>query len=116
MVRGFDKKALKNRIIEARERKGINQAKLAQEAGITPAAISQIENGHRVPTIPVLHRIATVLGVSMDYLSGKTDESEVQDLLQHENAKAFFRGFQSLDSEDQETISKLIEFLKNKES
>lgn len=116
MLKEFDKEGLRNRIKEARKQKGINQAKLAEEAGITPAAVSQIEKGLRIPTIPVLRRITSVLGVSLDYLSGKTNKSELQDLLQNEDLKIFYRGFQSLDTRDKEIISKNIEFLRSKYS
>ena len=109
-----DKELLKRRIVEAREKKGLNQAQLAAKAGITPAAVSQIENGLRVPSIPVFQKIAGVLGVSMDYLVGTKEEVEIQDLLQQEEARIFFRNFQSLDSEDQKTILKHIEFLNAK--
>lgn len=113
MPRAFDKEVLRKRITETRESHGMNQAELAEKAGVTPAAISQIEKGTRVPTIPVLHRIANVLGVSLDYLAGKTDTSELQDLLQHDDLVAFFRGFESLGSEDKNFIRKQIEFLKS---
>jgi transcriptional regulator with XRE-family HTH domain len=109
-----DKELLKKRIVEAREKKKLNQAQLAAQAGITPAAVSQIENGLRVPSIPVFQKIASVLGVSMDYLAGKTDEVEMEDLLHQEETRIFFRNFQSLDFEDQKTILKHIEFLKAK--
>lgn len=114
MAKLFDKAILKARIGEARNRKGLNQAELAHLAGVTPAAISQIENGLRVPTIPVLHKIARVLEVSLDYLAGQTDEVEIQDLLQYEEPKAFFRGFQLLAAEDQKAILNYYEFLKAK--
>jgi len=115
MLKGFDKDILRNRIIETRERRGLNQAKLAEKTGITPAAISQIENGLRTPTIPVLQRIANVLEVSIDYLTGKTNEPELRDMLQHEDFKTFFRGYRSLTPEDQKTVSKLVDFLQHKE-
>lgn len=114
MPKGFDKEVLRSRITEARVSHGLSQAELAEEAGVTPAAISQIENGHRVPTIPVLHRIANVLGVSIDYLMGKTNKSELEDLLQHDEFKTFFRGFESLDEADKEHLRKYVEFLKAK--
>lgn len=114
MQKTFDKEILKKRIVETREKKGLNQAQLATLAKVTPAAISQIENGLRVPSIPVLHRIADVLEVSLDYLTGKTDKVEFEDLLQHKKAQAFFRGFQGLDPEDQKTILKNIEFLRSR--
>lgn len=110
----FDKEILRKRITETRESQGMNQAELAEKASVTPAAISQIEKGTRVPTIPVLHRIANVMGVSLDYLTGKTDTSELQDLLQHDDIVTFFRGFESLGNEDKDLIKKHIEFLKSK--
>jgi len=113
MPKAFDREVLRKRITETRKSHGMNQAELAEKAGVTPAAISQIEKGTRVPTIPVLHRIANVLEVSLDYLTGKTDTSELQDLLQHDDLVAFFRGFESLGSEDKEIIRKHIEFLKS---
>lgn len=109
----FDKDVLCKRITEARKKRQLNQAELASRAGVTPAAISQIEKGLRIPTTPVIHSIARVLGVSIDYLTGKTDKTELQDLLQDDQVKAFFRGFKSLKEPDKELIRKQIEFLKS---
>ncbi len=114
MVKEFDKEVLRQRIKLARENKKINQAQLAEKAGVTPAAISQIEKGIRTPTIPVLQRITSVLNVSLDYLLGKTDESEIGDLLQNQEVRTFFRGFQSLAPEDKQTVEKMIDFFKSK--
>lgn len=114
MRKGFDESVLRMRITGKRESKGMNQAQLAEKAGITPAAISQIEKGNRIPSIPVLHRIASVLEVSLDYLRGKTERSEIEDLLQSEEIKAFYRGFESLSSEDRDVIKKNIDFLKSR--
>jgi transcriptional regulator with XRE-family HTH domain len=111
---GFDKDVLRQRITEARERQGLNQAQLASKSHVTPAAISQIEKGHRIPSIPVLRRIAKVLGVSLDYLTGKTDQSQLKDLVQDPEVIAFYRGFQSLEPEDKEVIRKQIDFLRSK--
>ena len=102
------------RVKDLRKQKGMTQERLAEKAGITPAALSQIEKGARVPTIPVLHRIARVLGVSLDYLSGKTEKSELKDLLQQEGIKTFYRGLESLDLEDKQAVMKYIEFLHSK--
>lgn len=114
MPKNFDNRVLKKRIIEARERHNWSQAELAAKAKVTPAAISQIEKGNRTPTIPVLHRMANVLGESIDFLTGKTDKSEFADILQQDEFKTFFRGFRSLDVADQEHLKKYVEFLKTK--
>lgn len=103
-----------DRIKSTREAKGFNQARLAQEAGITPAAISQIEAGERTPSTPVLRKIASVLKVSSDYLLGNSDESEISDLLQDEQTITFFRDFKNLSPDDQLQMKMLAEFLKSK--
>jgi len=114
MTKGIDASVISKRITQIREERGMNQAGLAQKAGITPAAVSQIESGKRTPTTPVLHRIANVLEVSIDYLTGRTDEVKLEDLLQQDEVQQFYRGFQSLDPEDKKLIQQHIEFLKAK--
>ena len=114
-MKGIDSSVLAKRITKIMEERGMNQAELARQAGITPAAISQIEAGKRTPTTPSLHRIANVLKVSIDYLTGKTDESKLQDLLQQDEVLQFFRGFDALDANDQKIIRDHIEFLKAKQ-
>lgn len=113
-MKDIDKNILAKRITEERKKNGLSQAKLAEDSGVTPGAISQIESGQRTPTIPVLSRIARVLGVSVDYLTGKSDKSELEDLLQQENVQTFFRGFQALDPKDKKIIMEQIEFMKSR--
>lgn len=114
MVRSQKDKAAAKRIRAVREQKGLTQAQLAAQATITPAAICQIEAGDRMPSTPILRRIASVLNVSMDYLLGSTDKVEIEDILSDEKVQKFFRGFQSLNAQDQRLIEQQIEFLKSK--
>lgn len=107
-------KTISERIKNERNRMGINQAQLAKEAKITPAAVSQIEKGLRTPSLPVLQRIANVFSVSMDYLSGNTSNSELNDILQNKEIYAFYEGFQALPDDDKQTILKNIDFLQEK--
>ncbi|MFJ8827300.1 helix-turn-helix transcriptional regulator [Streptomyces sp. NPDC102467] len=44
-----------------RRRRGLSQAQLAELIGTGQAAISRIENGRDVPTLPLLARIAEAL-------------------------------------------------------
>ena len=105
--------AIGARIKQARERLGYNQAKLASEAEVTPAAISQIEAGERIPSTPILRKLASVLQVSADYLLGNTNDTELKDLLQDQKLQKFFRGFKDLNPKDQELIQAQIEFLRS---
>jgi transcriptional regulator with XRE-family HTH domain len=114
MTKEFDKHLLPERIVATRKKAGLNQAQLAEKAGVTPAAISQIENGLRTPTIPVLRKITSVLNVSLDYLTGRSDESDLQDILQDQEVQTFYRGFKTLDPGDKKTIMDTVEFLRSK--
>jgi transcriptional regulator with XRE-family HTH domain len=68
-----------------RERAGLSQETLAEEAGISSAYVSQIETGRRNPPTPdVLRRMAGPLGVPLTVLlmqAGHLTEAELQTLL-----------------------------------
>ena len=61
---------LGKRLKEAREAAGRSQADLAREVGVTPGAYSYFESGDRIPSLPVIKKIARSLGVSIDHLVG----------------------------------------------
>lgn len=104
---------ISNKIIELRESLGWNQSKLASEANITAAALSKIEKGDgRVPTIVVLHKIASALKVQPYELTGEIPEniSEAEG-----RNKEFYRRWDVLDSlskEDQDMLKGMAERLK----
>ncbi len=107
-MKKLNKDTIKKRITTEREKRGWTQAELAKKARITPAAICQIEKGDRTPTIPVLHRIAQVLQVSLDYLAGYKDSVEQEDVQKNSELKVFFRKYRKLDQKDKEFIETYI--------
>jgi transcriptional regulator with XRE-family HTH domain len=68
---------LGRRIMSARMRRGVRQAELAREIGISPTSLSLIEKG-RVsdPHVSVIRKIALALRVSADFLLGIDEDSE----------------------------------------
>ncbi|MCH8156372.1 MAG: hypothetical protein IID18_01240, partial [Nitrospinae bacterium] len=56
-----------------------------------------------------------VLGVSIDFLIGVTEEPELKDMLQHEEVFEFFRSYKDLPQDAKETIEKHIKFLKSQD-
>lgn len=70
----MDKKILRlelgRRISDARLKKEIRADKLAETAGITPQALSNIECGKVDCKASTLYNICTALGVSSDYVLG----------------------------------------------
>ena len=50
--------------------KKLTQTDVARACGVSPALISRLESGTRRGTLPVVLRIAAVLGVSVEDLAG----------------------------------------------
>ena len=57
-----------NFVCELREQKGLTQADVARELGVTPAAVSKWENGSSKPRVEVLFRLAEILSVKPEEL------------------------------------------------
>ena len=53
------------RLREIRKEKGLTQAELAQQSGLTQAAVSALEKGKIDPTLKTALTIAGVLGVAL---------------------------------------------------
>ena len=70
------------RLREARVLAGLSQRQLAF-AGCSPAYISRIESGDRIPSLQILRELGTRLGVSEDYLASgaerASDDGELTD-------------------------------------
>ncbi len=58
-------------IRERREERGTSQRSLAGQAEISAAFVSQVENGHRQPSLAALGRIARALGTSTGSLTAR---------------------------------------------
>jgi transcriptional regulator with XRE-family HTH domain len=73
-----------DRIRRLREEKGMLQEDLADTLGISRQLVSSYENGHRIPPIKKLNKLAELFGVSTDYLIGRTNvPSDAVKELQH---------------------------------
>ena len=73
-----------NRIRERRRALSLTMKKLASAIGVSEGAISHYETGRREPDPDTLVRIASVLGVTVDYLLGR-DEAPVPVPAQEKN-------------------------------
>ena len=68
------KESLGMRIKLARTRRGLNQAALARQVGMSKNSMNLIERDMSQPAFAWVQKIAEVLNVSLDYLGGRTDE------------------------------------------
>lgn len=87
-------------IMLLRKQKGLSQATLGKEIGTSGDIIGRYERNIMTPSIEVIMKISDTLGVSIDYLVGKTslelDESVLKRLedisaLSEENKSFIFR-------------------------
>lgn len=62
------RKRLGRNMRQLRERKGLSQEQFAFEAGIHRTYVSDLERGARNPTIMVVEKVATALGVTASEL------------------------------------------------
>ncbi len=64
------------RVLSLRKSKGVSQTIAAKEIGISPRAYQKYEYEESEPTLLVAARIADFYGVSLDYLTGRSDEEQ----------------------------------------
>lgn len=65
----LNSKSVGNKIAEARKKKSLSQAELAQQVLISPQAVGKWERGESMPDITTLSRLAGILGVDLNYFS-----------------------------------------------
>ena len=63
------RKAVGPAIREIRQRTGISVSQLASQVGCTQGYMSNVELGHKQPTVEFLARVARALGCSLDAIS-----------------------------------------------
>lgn len=72
----FPKKIFSERLAALRKAKNIPAKEVAEALGVTKAAISQLESAKNAPSAAMLIALADFLDVSLDYLTGRSDDPE----------------------------------------
>ena len=73
-MRNNELKNFGKRLKELRLAQGLNQTQFAKKVGLTQAAISQFEEGKRIPSSNALQKIAAGLDLSLTELIGTSEE------------------------------------------
>jgi len=60
-------------VVELRKQQGISQTALAEQLGIHKNVLGRYERNEVLPSIETARKIADILDVSLDYLTGKAD-------------------------------------------
>ena len=67
-----------NRLYQLRKKAGLSQTQLGKKVGLSNKAVSKWENGLAKPGLDIVHKLADVLGVSVDdLLSGVSGEKQI---------------------------------------
>lgn len=90
------------RLLKARKERKISQEELAKRLGAHAPIIGRYERGEVKPSIEVAAKIAEILGVSLDYLTGLSNQLIDKDILDQVNE------LQALKREDQQHILKTL--------
>lgn len=86
----MDRKAIGKKIEKLRKERGMSQARLANEAGLSPSYIPDLEKGLKCPTVETLDNICYALNVSLCEFFSETKEGTPQskvDLLSEHQKK-----------------------------
>lgn len=68
------------RLKATRELRGLSQGELSEKTGLNPTAVSHFETGKRKPSFDNLRTLADALRVSVDYLMGRTEHLQGEQL------------------------------------
>lgn len=76
-----DPETVKDRLRQARNALGISQREATRRAGISQSVLEKYESreNSRLPSTKQLFRLADVYGVSIDFLLGRVDSSQLGD-------------------------------------
>lgn len=102
-------RAFAERLRKIRERQGLKQFELAAKAGISAAAVSQLETGDRRPNFATLVSLAQALKVTPDGLLGVVSQSD-----QDPELRVLFRELEGMSRSDVDAVSGFISYLREK--
>jgi len=108
---------LGERVKSLREREGMNQKELADASTISQATISRIESGQiEELKSDALIKLAEVLKVTVDYLIGKTNKMNPEELVTVDSdANYIFRGYEKLSNTGKKQFKEFLRFLELQE-
>lgn len=106
------------RLKEIRSKRGLSQARLADELGCSKSAISMYENGSRLPDFEMLEMLADFFNVDTDYLLGRENRSVyyldpdaaemAKELYERPEMRALFDASRKATKEDIEQVADLL--------
>jgi len=108
--------SLAENIRKLRKARGLTQAQLAHRCGITEFYISRLERGKDTnPTLNILIRLSTILGVSLDLLAGRVSLEEMTESQFEPLARMVLENWSKLPRHRQVKVMKIMDVIVNQE-
>ncbi len=101
-----------NRIKLLREEFNLKQEDLAKKIDVSPSAIGMYERDLREPNDDITLKLANFFGVTTDYLLGKSDIRNPEELKNVQFANAGGLDTKGLDEEDMKELQRQINYIK----
>lgn len=100
------------RLIYCRKKLGISKQEAAKRMQMSQPAYLRYESGERNPSVHVIQVMADVLGTSVDYLIGQTDNPNPDSyLIKLDNEPELFHLIEKYKNSDMEMRNKLLSYL-----
>lgn len=96
------------RLRKARMQKGLSQVAFAKAAGIHFNQISRYEQGNSQPTIDRIRKMASVLGVSEDYLINGETANAARGNIEDREILEMFQQVQKLPPKDKDYVRRFL--------
>ena len=103
-----------NRLIACRTKLGITKQEAAKRMNLSQPAYLRYESGERTPSIHVIFYMAHILGTSVEYLIGKTDNpSPTTYIVKKKETPDLFSIIELYNTSDFNTQDRLLSYLHN---
>lgn len=100
------------RVESLMKQKKLSRAELADRADLSRSALTQFFGGERKPSADAVVKLANVLDTSTDYLLGRREKAELEDILPSGKIKELLHLFIDLSTADQDRVLDMIRLLK----
>lgn len=103
---------LGNRIKALREELGLKQEELASKMSVSPSTIGMYETNKREPNNELIIKLSNFFGVTTDYLLGKSDIRNPEEIKNVKFANTGGLDTKGLDEEDIKELQRQIDYIK----
>jgi len=107
----YDMNGFAQRLKEIRESRGLTQISLAELVDVSPRVYNRWERGNAVPRLDFLVRLADILQVTLDELTGREDLENVEFRVHNPKLHRLYRQVDKLSEEDQGALVVLLDSL-----